>query len=194
MILEAAERLFIELGYGATSLQQIADEAGVAVQTIYALFGRKQTLLAELLDVTIAGDDEPVAVNDREWMSAVFTDPDPAVRLRAYAAAVTRIYQRAGDLFGALQAAAETDPGLVPLAVQTEQRRRTGAASVVDSLSELGALRSDLDNDRAVDLMWALNSPDFYRRLVRDCGWAPSEYESWLATIMIRSLVDDGHD
>ncbi len=189
-ILDAAGRLFVDLGYGATSLQQIADEADVAVQTIYAVFGRKQVLFAELLDLTIAGDDQPIAVNDREWMAAVFEHADPAVRLRTYAGAVTGIYARAGDLLNVLRAAAETDPGLVDLAVETEQRRRIGAEAVIEGLSNLGALRSDIESPRAVDLMWTLNSPDIFRRLVRGCEWTTSEYESWLGATFVDTFLE----
>ena len=60
-ILEAAYELFVEQGYGATTLQDVATRAGVAVQTIYFAFGNKPSLLKELVDVTIAGDDEPIS-------------------------------------------------------------------------------------------------------------------------------------
>lgn len=188
-ILAAAADLFITNGYGATSLQQVADQAGVAVQTIYATFANKPTILEKLLDTAIAGDDEPVAVNDRDWMHSVFNDPDPAMRLHAYAAAVAGIHDRAGDLFGVLRAAAESEPTLAPLAATTEQRRRTGAASVVKGLENIGGLRNDLSTQRATDILWTLNSPDLFRRLVRDSGWSLAGYQEWLEEIMTNALV-----
>lgn len=87
-IVAAAGRLFVDAGYGATTQQQIADEAGVAVQTIYATFGTKRAILEQLLDTSIAGDDAPIVVNDRDWMREVFRNPDTSARLHAYAAAV----------------------------------------------------------------------------------------------------------
>lgn len=189
MIVDAAGQLFVESGYGSTTLQQIADLAEVAVQTIYAAFGNKPSLLAELLDVSIAGDDEPVAVNDREWMHVVFGDPDPRVRLEAYAAAVTGIYRRAGAIFHVLQFAADSDAALVPLAKETEQRRRTGAASVVAGLDDIGALAPGLDTSRATDILWTLNSPDHYRRLVTSGAWSTADYETWLAITTTRTLI-----
>ncbi len=188
-VLAAAENLFVMAGYGATSLQQIADEAGVSVQTIYATFGNKPALLAEVLDTTIAGDDEAIAVNDRDWMHDVFNHPDPSQRLDAYANAVAGIYQRAGDIFHVVRAAATADPDLAPLAATTEQRRRTGATSVINGIAAIDGLRHDLTTENAVDILWTLNSPDVYQRLVRDSNWSLTDYRVWLADIMARALL-----
>src|SRR6266508_6740329 len=85
-VLGAAKKLFIAEGYGATTIQAIADEADVAVQTVYAVFGNKRSILAELVDVSIAGDDAEIVVNAREWMRPVWEAHTGADRLRAYAA------------------------------------------------------------------------------------------------------------
>lgn len=191
-IVDAAGELFVQAGYGATSLQQIADRAEVAVQTIYATFGNKRAVLEELLDTAIAGDDEPVAVNDRDWMHDVFHHPDPHARLQAYAAAVAAILHRAGAVFSVLQAAVAADPDLAPLAATTEQRRRTGSAAIVSALNEMGALRADLTVAEAVDVLWTLNSPDIYQRLVHDSGWPVERYQAWLAATMQTSLLPHG--
>jgi AcrR family transcriptional regulator len=191
-VLAAARQLFVGDGYGATTIQAIADEAGVAVQTVYAAFGNKRTVLAELLDASIAGDDERVVVNAREWMRPVWEAPTAAERLRAYAAAVSRIMAGAGDVFAVVTAAAATDPDVVELAATTEQRRRSGAASVIESVRSVGALRPGLDTERAVDVLWLLNSPAVFAQLVRHAGWSQEAYESWLADAMVRELIEDG--
>ena len=188
-IVEAAGRLFTSGGYGATTLQQIADEAGVAVQTLYATFGNKAALLEELLDTFIAGDDTPVAVNDRDWMHDVFHHPDPVARINAYAAAVTGIHERAGDIFNVVRAAAAADLTLAPLAASTEQRRRIGATSVIDGLHAIGALRDDLTVVEAVDVLWTLSSPEIHQRLVRDSDWTPKRFQTWLAATMRTALL-----
>lgn len=190
-VLEAARQAFVGDGYGATTIQAIADEAGVAVQTVYAAFGNKRSILAELLDVSIAGDDQQVAVNSREWMRPVFEAPTAAERLRAYASAVSRIMLGAGDVFAAVTAAAATDPDVVELAATTEQRRRMGAASVVEAVLSVGRLRPGLDPERAVDVLWLLNSPAVYRHLVRQAGWGPDDYRSWLGDAMVRELLGE---
>jgi AcrR family transcriptional regulator len=189
-MLDAAGRLFIADGYGATTIQAIADEAGVAVQTVYAVFGKKPTILAELLDVTIAGDDEQIAVNDREWMRQVWEAPSAAERLRAYAAACRSTAERAGDMFAVVIAAAATNSELAELAATAEHRRRLGASSVIDSIRKVGRLRPDLTRQQAIDVLWLLNSPMVFHHLVRRAGWSPDDYERWLADTMIRELLD----
>ena len=188
-VLAAAARLFVASGYGATTLQGVADEAGVAVQTIYAVFGNKRTLLEQLLDVAIAGDDEQVVVNDRDWMKPVFAAPSAVERLHAYAFVVRRINGRAGDLFGVLESAASIDGDLVGLAEMTESRRRTGAGSVIASVMAVGRLRKGLDVDHAVDVLWLLNGSAVFRHLVRNAGWSLDEYEQWLAMAMVEQML-----
>ena len=188
----AARRAFVDHGYGATTLQQIADDAGVSVQTIYATFGNKRTLLEAALDVSIAGDDEPVAVNDREWMHDVFHHPDAATRLAAYAAACRRISGGAADMFAVVQAAAAVDPGLADLAATVDERRRIGARSIIDGLVEIGALRPGLSTAEAVDILWTLNSPAIFQLLVRQSGWSAGRYEQWLAETFQAQLLAPG--
>lgn len=188
-VIETAMRLFVEFGYGATSLQAIADDASVSVQTIYATFGNKRTVLAEALDVAIAGDDEQVTVNDRDWMADVWTAPTTEARLSAYAGAVTRIMGNAADMFLVLGAAAAAEPALGDLDDQTHRRRRVGAARVIDAVREVGPLAPHLTPDAATDVLWALNSPELYHQLVRRAGWTTDRYQEWLAGALRRELL-----
>lgn len=191
-VLAAARKLFVAEGYGATTIQAIADEADVAVQTVYAVFGNKRSILAELVDVSIAGDDAEIVVNAREWMRPVWEASTAAERLRAYAAAVRRIMDGAGDVFAVVAAAATIDPEVVELADITEQRRRAGARSVIDSLRSVGTLRPGLTPRRATDVLWLLNSPAVFAHLVRRAGWSLDQYQAWLADAMVNELLD--HD
>ncbi len=188
-MLEAARALFVGEGYGATTIRAIADQADVAVQTVYAVFGNKRTILDELVDVAIAGDDADIVVNSREWMQPVWDAPTAVERLRAYAAAVRRIMDGAADVFAVVAAAATTDPDVVPLADTTEARRRTGARAVVDSVRSVGELRPGLGAERATDLLWLLNGPAVYLQLVRRAGWTADDYQAWLADAMIDELL-----
>lgn len=188
-VLVAARQLFVEHGYGSTTIQAIADAADVAAQTVYATFGNKRTILDRVLDVTIAGDDAEAAVNARDWMRPVWDAATASERLRGYAGAVRQIMERAGEVFAVVASAAESDPDAVPLAEQTEQRRRTGAASVVDSVMSVGELRPGLTRERAIDVLWLLNSPAVFRQLVRRARWSLDEYEAWLAEAMVNELL-----
>lgn len=189
-VLDAARRLFVARGYGATTIQTIADEANVAVQTVYAAFGNKPSILAALVDVSIAGDDADIVVNAREWMRPVWEANTAPERLQAYATAVRRIMDSAGDVFAVVKAAATVDADAAQLADTTEQRRRAGAASVVESIRKVGTLRRGLTEDEAVDVLSLLNSPTVYEHLVRRAGWTPNRYESWLADNMQRELLE----
>jgi AcrR family transcriptional regulator len=189
-ILGAARDLFVLQGYAATSIQAIADEAGVAVQTVYAAFGNKRAVLAEVLDVAIAGDDDSATVNERDWMLPVFHEPDGAARLRAYAGAVRRINDRAADVFAAVAGAATADAEAAALHEEAERRRRAGAASVVDALGEVASLRAGLDPAAAADVLSLLSSWSTYDHLVQRQGWSPDRFESWLADTMVDLLLE----
>ncbi len=188
-IVEAAIALFATQGYGATTLQQIADEAGVAVQTIYATLKNKRTVLAEGLDLSIAGDDEPVAVNERDWMSDVWTADTGEERLFAYAKAVAQIMARASDMFMVLTNAALNDSRLADLDRETQRRRRDGASKVVTSVMKVSNLTAGLDPEHATDIVWLLNSPAVHQQLVRDAGWSGDEYAHWLGRALARELL-----
>jgi AcrR family transcriptional regulator len=189
-VLAAAKKLFVAEGYGATTIQAIADEADVAVQTVYAVFGNKRSILAELVDVSIAGDDAEIVVNARQWMRPVWEAATAAERLSAYAAAVRRIMDGAGDVFAVVAAAATIDPDVVELADITEQRRRAGARSVIDSVRSVGELRPGLTPRRAIDVLWLLNGPMVFAHLVRRAGWTLDQYQAWLADAMVNELLE----
>ena len=188
-IVAAATDLFAAGGYSSTTMAAIGEHAGVAVQTVYASFGTKRAILAEALDQAITGDDADVVVNARDWMQPVWSGVTATDRLTAYAAAVRRIMAGAGDMFAAVAAAAAVDPQVADLAAVTEQRRRAGAAAVIDAVQEVADLREGLDREGAVDVLWLLNGPDVFRHLVRGAGWTLDRYESWLAGTFVRELL-----
>ena len=179
-VVVTALALFEERGYRSTSIVAIAAGAGVAEQTVYAAFGNKRTILAEVIDQAIVGDDEPVAVNDRDWMRAVFEAPDPAARLRAYAVAVRQIHARAARIFRVLEVAAVDTPELAPLWQETADRRRRGALTVLGPLAEGGALGDGLDLEAAADVLWVMTAPEVYLNLVQHRGWDPDRFAAWL--------------
>lgn len=109
-IVAAARELFVAQGYGATSLQEIADRAGVAVQTVYFVFRNKRALFKDVVDMSIAGDVEPVATMDRDWFRAACAEPTAAGQLRAHVRGVRDILGRVAPIMPLIAAAAATDP------------------------------------------------------------------------------------
>ncbi len=183
-ILEAARSLFVESGYGTTTLQAIADAASVSVATVYATFGNKRTVLKELVDVSIAGDDEPVAIIDRPWVAELRAEPDRARRVRLFAASGRRILDRRSAVDAVVQAAAAGDAEIAELWDELRRQRREGQARLLALVAGPAGLRADLAAGEAADILYAAASPETYRTLVGERGWSPERFEAWTVEVI----------
>jgi AcrR family transcriptional regulator len=184
-ILDAARHLFIARGYVATTIDDIAEAAEVSRPTVFSV-GTKAELLKLVRDLVIAGDDEPVAVPDREPYARTRAAPDPTSTLRIHAGNVRTINARYVDIDLVLQEAADADPALRELWDASERQRLAAAAIVVDDIAAKGAL--GVERDDAIDILWLLMAPDHLRRL-RSRGWTDDTYERWLADTMVSQLL-----
>lgn len=189
---EAALALFREQGYAATPMQAIADRAGVAVQTLYFTFGTKRALLSEILDVAIAGDEEPVATLDRPHIQALLDDPDPVVQLRGQAAVTRRVYERLAPALEVVRGAATADPDLAALWERSIQQRATFMERFIAALATKTTLREGMDQATAVDIALTLQSPEVITFLTIQRGWSPDKYEQWLAGALTTELLGPG--
>jgi AcrR family transcriptional regulator len=179
-ILEAAKALFVERGYPATTLDEIAQAANTSLPTLYRLFSSKRTLLKTVLDVSFAGDDEPTAFGDRPEVQAARTESEPLALIRAFARIGRDFMERSSAIMYVLATAAQVDPDAAQLLEDIRQQRRTGQSRIVDSISNLGALDPDLRFSDAVDMTYVALSPDVHRILTFECGWTADQYEHWL--------------
>jgi AcrR family transcriptional regulator len=186
---DAALRLFRDQGYAATPMQAIADEAGVAVQTLYFTFGTKRALLSEIFDVAIAGDDEPVATLDRPHVQALLDDPDPVAQLREQARITRAVYGRLAPALEVVRGAATADPDLADLWESSIRQRATVMERMMAALARKTPLRDGVDQATAVDIGLALQGPELYEFLVARRGWSPGRYERWLADALISQLI-----
>ena len=134
-ILAAAGRLFVEPGYAATPLTAIAAEAGVAIQTVYATFGSKRQLLSELVDVTIAGDDEAVSLPERSFVDEIRALADPRAKLERYARHLTETHARQAAVMIALAGAATADPDAAAIWQKNLDDRRRGMVMFATELA-----------------------------------------------------------
>jgi AcrR family transcriptional regulator len=189
-ILDAAGALFVRDGYGATALQDIADEAGCAVQTIYYSFGNKQTVLKELVDRTIAGDDQPVATMDRPWFREAMEAATAAEHLRLHVSGTRAVLERVAPIMKVLEAAAATDPGIAALWPNQEDPRLTVQTAAATSLLGKPGARSDLTVDRAADILFGLLSPELYLLLVTNRRWSPADWETWTRQTLETQLCE----
>jgi AcrR family transcriptional regulator len=188
-IIDAAQRLFEEQGYVATSMAAIAKEAGVALKTVYVSLETKPGVLRALWHRLLRGDDEPVPVWQRDWYREVIEEPDPQRQLRLNARNARAARERFGRLLEVIRAAASADPEIGALweSIQTEFRENQHA--IVESLQAKRALKKGLDTERATDILWTLNHPTLYQLLVAERGWTAAEYEDWLGAIFCSQLL-----
>ncbi|QNS08389.1 TetR/AcrR family transcriptional regulator [Streptomyces xanthii] len=187
-IVEAARELFVAQGYGATSLQEVADRAGVAVQTVYFVFRNKRTLFKDVVDTSIAGDTEPVATMDREWFRAACAEHTAAGQLRAHVHGTRDILGRVAPILPLIAAAAATDPEIAAQWPDGPDPRHTVQYAAAEALVAKPDIRPGLSVETAADLLFGLLSPELYLIFVRDRGWHPDAWEEWARTTLTSQL------
>lgn len=190
-ILEAAHRLFVEQGYPATTIRAVAESAGVAVPTVELLFGTKPRLLTSVIDVAIAGDDEPVAVLSRDWTARALRKATARDLLGVTAPVLRAAQERSAGVLLAAYEAAATDPTVARLVDDQEQRRAVTARWIVDGVGAKTPLRPGLATDDATESVWLLMDPVVFVRLTRRRRWPPERYETWWAESVLRLLTNE---
>ena len=188
----AALALFTDRGYAATSMQAIADEAGLAVQTLYFTFGTKAALLKEILDIAVAGDEEPVPTLERSKVRAAIADPDPVLQLRELARLAREIYERVAPVLQVVAGAASADSDLAELWETNNTQRAVVMEELITALAAKSPLREGLDTAMAIDIALALLGPEMYHYLTGRRGWSPSRWEQWTAEALSTQLLP-GH-
>lgn len=190
-IVAAAADLFLDQGYGATTLDQVAARAGVAVQTVYFHFGNKATLLKEALDVAAVGDDEPVALLDRPWLQEVTAEPDPVRVIELWTIAGREILERVAPLLAVVRGTVGTDPDLAAQWDVNEGQRRTAFRALADLLAGRDALRRGLTVEDAADLAFLIASAENYILATDTLGWTPERWRRTTASLLVRALLGE---
>ena len=190
-VVEAARELFVAQGYGATNLQEVADRAGVAVQTIYFVFRNKRTLFKDVVDTAIAGDAEPVAPMDREWFRAACAEPTAAGQLRAHVRGTREILGRVAPIMSLISAATATDPEIAAQWPDGPDPRYTVQHAAAEALAGKPDARPGVSVEMAADLLFGLLSPELYLIFVRDRDWSPDAWEEWARTALTSQLCAD---
>lgn len=188
-VLDAAETLFTRDGYAATTMTAIADEADVAVQTLYAVFGNKRAILTELIDARVVGEDRAGSLPDRDDWQTMERETDPDRQIALFAAIATRIGRRSAAINEVMAQAAGADPEIAAIYAQQRQRRYKDERLFARSLARKGALREGLSESQAADIIWAIANTRTYRTLVNDRNWSIDQYEHWLKGLLARELL-----
>jgi TetR/AcrR family transcriptional regulator, regulator of cefoperazone and chloramphenicol sensitivity len=182
-IAAAARKLLEEHGYAGMTMPAVAKKAGVAVATVYAVFGSKTGILSAILDA--ARFDESYQNLVREAMHT----SDPRERLRFPARIARRIYESEHSVLDLLRGAGAVAPALAHSEAERECTRYDAQGGMIQFLVRTRSLRRGLDQQRARDILWSLTSRDLYRLLVRERGWTAQQYEDWLADTLVQALV-----
>lgn len=190
-ILDAAQELFTEDGYGATSIRAIADKAGVSEATVYAGFGQKASILWEaILRIVVVDGEDSTSALPENVIHSVREVEGIIDRTHLLLRWSRQHWEQGGaDLEVAMERAVDTDPELREMAKQAAQGRMQGVRESLSLAVEVGSLREGLTFDDVADLIWAIDSPQVYRSLVRGRGWSPAKYERWLGEIITRVFL-----
>lgn len=189
-VVEVATGLFVDQGYPATTISQIARGSGTPEATLYRLFGSKRGVLKEVLDVAIGGDDEPIDYQHRPEVQAAFAADDPGELLDAFAHLTRQVLRRSAPLQNVLISSAGVDVEAAEMLAVLRRQRHIGQSRIVRALAGSGHLRRGLTTAAAADILYALMSPEMFHIFTVERGWTEARYERWLTTALRAQLLD----
>jgi len=186
-VVEEARNLFLEKGYGRTTVADIATAAGVSVETIYAAFGNKATLLHKAWDLTVGGDEQDIVFHERPEVKAIRNQPDLATRLLLHARLSTATAQRIGPFQLMVQSASGSDPAAAAMLDEMGRQRLAGLSEMA---AEAAATRQlAVPEVECRDVLWTMTDGTLWHRLVVERGWTNDRFADWLGRIWIHLLV-----
>ena len=186
-IIRAARDLFIERGYGHTTLADVARRAGVSVETIYASVGTKAALLHKTWDITVGGDEQDIIFHERPEVLAIRKEPDLARRMMRHAAFSTRTAQRIAPFQLMVQSAAGADPAAAAMLEEMGRQRLAGIGVMAAEAAKTGQLA--VSEEECRDVVWAMTDGMLWHRLVNERGWTNERFAAWLGQIWVDRLV-----
>jgi AcrR family transcriptional regulator len=189
-VLEAARSRFFAQGYAATTVGQVAGDAGVSVETVYKAFGNKAGLLKAVFDVAVAGDDEPVAMADRDFIARIEAEPQARSKIELYVAHLCESLPRAAPVQLLARDAGAADADAAGVYEQTRAEMLHGMTLFARNLHQTGQLQVSANEAR--DLLWTYFSAEVYELLVLERGWSTKRYGRFLADAVIAALVEPG--
>ncbi len=188
-IVEAARLLFFERGYSGATIEAIAQEAGVAPETVYATFGNKRAILSKLIDVSIVGDDQSIPLLQRPGPQEVQQEKNQHRQIQLFARDMQEIMGRMAPIFGIMRVAAKTEPDISEILQNVLERRVHGMEEFIRYLTENDSLQDDYAPGEAAETVWAISSAEVYSLLTLDRGWSSKQYEQWLAKMLTKLLL-----
>jgi AcrR family transcriptional regulator len=189
-VLDAAARAFLEDGYAAVSIPTIAKLAEVSPEFIYKAFGAKPELLKAMFDRSVAGDDEPIAIQQRPDVRRLAELTDAADVIDGYADFLATVQVRVAPVYLLARDAAAADPAAAPVFEQMNAERLAGMGAMARQLVRLKQLRKGLKPDEVRDVLWTYNSPEIYDLLVLRRNWSIRRYSAFIRQALRAALLD----
>jgi AcrR family transcriptional regulator len=186
-VLHVAHDLFVEQGYGRTTIAEVARTAGVSSETIYATFKNKATLLHRVWDVTIGGDDHEVVFHERPEIRAIRAEPDLARRFMMHARMSTATARRMWPFANAVHASSGAEESAAEMLAEMDRQRYEGMGVMAAEAAATGQLA--VSEQECRDLVWATTDGLLWHRLVEVRGWTDEQYADWLGRMWIATLV-----
>jgi AcrR family transcriptional regulator len=169
----------------------IAEASAVSIETVYLSIGSKASLVRYLVETALSGTDKPVPPLERAGVKEIHAEVDPRRKLSLFAQMVRPMLERLAPIWQVVLEAATTDAELSSFVAELQTRHAGNMRLVIEHVAETGRLRPQMSKDMARDVVWAMNSPEFYRLLVGGRGWSGERFEKWLADAWQRLLLDD---
>jgi AcrR family transcriptional regulator len=188
-IVDAAGQLFVERGYAATTIDAVADRAGVGRKTVFSV-GGKGVLLKLAWDWAIGGDDEPIPMAERPAVQAMLAESDTQRLVTMWVDMLLDVGGRVTPIAAVVLAAADVDADVCALRDAIRRETLIGATAFVSHLAGAGGLRADLSIERGADVCWALINSLLLHLLVSLRGWSRQEYGDWLARVVATTLLE----
>jgi AcrR family transcriptional regulator len=188
-ILDAASELFLERGYGRTTMKDIADLAGVARDTVHAVFGSKARVLTALIDLRLVPDGSVANVTQRADAQAVRDEVDQHKQIEMFARFITGLSIQLRPVFEILRTASAVEPEMANVFEEMDRFRMNNMQTYAKWIAARGPLR--VSTKRASEIIWALASPDVGRMLCDELGWTHTQHASWLSDTLTRTLLPE---
>lgn len=186
-IVQAARDLFIDRGYGHTTIADIARAAAVSVESVYAAFGNKATLLHKAWDITVGGDDQNIVFHERPEVLAIRSEPVLAKRLMLHATFSTRTAQRIAPFQLMVQAAAGSDSAAAEMLDEMGRQRLAGMTVMAREAAGTGQLA--VAEEECRDVLWSMTDGMLWHRLVNERGWTNERFADWLGRIWVKQFT-----
>ena len=188
-VLEAAAELFLERGYARTTVQDLADRAGVARDTVHAIFGNKARVLTALIDARLVPGGGVANVTDTPGAQAIKAEVDPSTQLELFGTWIAGVSTQLRPVFEILRTASAVEPEMAAVFAEMDRFRLKNMHTYIGWFAARGPLR--VTKKRAAEILWAIASPDVARMLCDELGWTEATHARWIADTLKRTLLPD---